>query len=308
MCFENKHVGNLMSLLAPVHSTSPNILKWNNNFSWTYKGEVADSMKERVKSKGGDVTGVLRFTIQWNEKGNDGSNDLDAHCKLPKKGHIYYGNKRHTCSGGTLDVDITKPSRQTYDGIAVENITWQNINKMPDGDYKFIVNNFSGANTDGFRAQIEMDGTIHEFSYNKPVTSNVLVGTVTLRDGKFTIKEGLSSSQSTKNVWGMDTQQFHKVNMVLNSPNHWDNRATGNKHYFFILEDCIQPGQARGFFNEFLHDELTEHRKVFEILGSKMKAPESDEQLSGLGFSSTQRNDVLCKVTGSFNRTLRIIF
>ena len=83
---------------------------------------------------------------------------------------------------------------------------------------------------------------------------------------------------------------------------------TGNKHWFFILDGCLNPDAARGFYNEFLDEKLTEHRKVFEVLGSKMKVAESTEQLSGLGFSSTQKNSVLCKVTGSFTRTIKINF
>jgi hypothetical protein len=75
-----------------------------------------------------------------------------------------------------------------------------------------------------------------------------------------------------------------------------------------MLEDCKQEGKARGFYNEFLRGELDKHRKVFEVLGSKLKTPESDQQLSGVGFSSTQNNSILCKVSGSFNRTIKINF
>ena len=94
----------------------------------------------------------------------------------------------------------------------------------------------------------------------------------------------------------------------MNSPNHWDGEKTGNKHWFFILDGCKNDSKARGFFNEFLDEGLRDHRKVFEVLGSKMKTEKSDEQLSGLGFSSTQKNHVLCKVGGSFNRTIKINF
>ena len=75
-----------------------------------------------------------------------------------------------------------------------------------------------------------------------------------------------------------------------------------------MLDDCLNDGKARGFFNEFLTDELSAHRKVFEVVGAKMKTEESNNQLSGLGFSSTQRNSVLCKVKGSFNRVVKINF
>ena len=75
-----------------------------------------------------------------------------------------------------------------------------------------------------------------------------------------------------------------------------------------MLDNCVNPNKARGFYNEFLRNELTPERKVFEMLASKMKCEETNDQLSGLGFSSTQRNSVLCKVSGSFNRVIKIKF
>jgi hypothetical protein len=85
----NKHSGNFVSLIAPQNEAE-NILQWDNNFSWSYNGNVTDSMKERVKSAGGRVDGVLRFSIQWNEERSDQSNDLDAHCIEPDGNHIYF--------------------------------------------------------------------------------------------------------------------------------------------------------------------------------------------------------------------------
>lgn len=105
---ENKHVPNFMSLVVPVNPEAPNMLKWDNNVSWSYNGEVTDSMKERVKAAGGKVDGDLNFRLQWNEDGNDGHNDLDAHCQSPTT-HIYYDKTTGQC-GGHLDVDIITPA------------------------------------------------------------------------------------------------------------------------------------------------------------------------------------------------------
>lgn len=306
---ENQFTNNFMSLIAPVNTDAPNILKWGNNFSWSYKGDVTDSMKERVKTAGGDVTGVLRFSIQWNEQGNDGSNDLDAHCKLPG-GHIFFSQKDDFSSKGQLDVDITRPhgGQTGADNIAVENITWPNLKDMPDGEYKFYVNKYSGKNTDGFRAQVEMNGKLHQFAFNRPVTKDVPVATVTLKNGEFTIKEHIDSTSASVKQYEISTQKFHKVNMVMNSPNFWDDQKIGNQHVFFILDGCKNDDKTRGLYNEFLKADLNEHRKVFEVLGSKLKAEKSDDQLSGLGFSLTQKNAVLCKVAGAFSRTIKLIF
>lgn len=92
------------------------------------------------------------------------------------------------------------------------------------------------------------------------------------------------------------------------SPNYWDERAVGNQHYFFMLENCLNEGKARGFFNEFLRPDLDAHRKVIEMVGAKMKTDESNDQLSGVGFSSTQRNSIMCRVTGAFTRIINITF
>jgi hypothetical protein len=75
-----------------------------------------------------------------------------------------------------------------------------------------------------------------------------------------------------------------------------------------MLKDCISDEEPNGFFNEFLKEELMAHKRVFEVLGGKMKVPPSQDQLSGLGFSSTLRNSMVCKVTGSIVRTLKVQF
>jgi hypothetical protein len=303
LLLENKHTPNLVSLVAPVNSEAQNMLKWNNNFSWSYAGEMTDSMKERVKSAGGSVTGDVRFSIQWNEDGMDGTNDLDAHCYSPLS-HISFSSKRGAC-GGVLDVDITRPSTQTKDGTAVENITWNSIKSMPDGQYNFIVNNYSGRNTKGFRAQVEILGEIFEYSYDKSVTSDVTVAVIAIRNSVPKIVHKLPCSTVQRTEWSLDTKQYQRVSTIMLSPNHWDEQKIGNKHYFFMLDGCSNPDPVRGFYNEFLSEDLRPHRKFFEILSSKMKCTPVKEQLSGLGFSSTQRNEVFVKVD---SRPYKIIF
>ena len=60
--------------------------------------------------------------------------------------------------------------------------------------------------------------------------------------------------------------------------------------------------------NKFIYKFLAIHKHVFEALGSKMRVEDSDDQLSGLGFSSTQRNSVIAKVEGNITRTIKINF
>jgi hypothetical protein len=94
----------------------------------------------------------------------------------------------------------------------------------------------------------------------------------------------------------------------MNSPNYWDGNGIGNKHYFFMIDGCVNDGSARGFYNEFLKQELDQHRKVFEVVGGKLKIENTNNQLSGLGFSTTKRDSVLCRITGKFTRLIKIVF
>jgi len=302
----NNQIGNLVSLIAPADPTANELFKWGNKFSWSYNGDVADSIKERVKQAGGNVTGELCCRLAW-----DYTDDLDFHMIEPDGNRIYYGCRRQLSRcGGMLDVDANGA-----DGLRdnpVENIFYSKIHKMKVGQYKLLVNNYyrrsSGA---GFEIEIDVLGSVHTLTYEKALkqSENVPVATLTVDEtGTVEIESQLESAVSVKQVWGVSTNVFKKVNAIMLSPNHWDGQGIGNKHFFFMLDDCVNDGSARGFYNEFLKSELDQHRKVFEMVGAKMRTDESQYQLSGLGFSSTQRNSVVCRVKGSFSRVINITF
>ena len=310
---ENRHSPNFVSLIAPVNKEAKPLFKWKNGFSWGYAGNMTDSdIRENVKSAGGKVDGVLRFSIQWNDDGKYDGNDLDAHCvELCAGGkHIYYGNKRSYTTNGELDVDIINPINGKP---AVENITYLLKKSMKPGDYSFYVHCFSNrGGRSGFRAEIEFDGQIYRYDYRKQIRQNedVEVAVVTLHnDGAFTIKEKLDSDVSNKTVWNVQTNCFTPVSVMMYSPNYWDEGSSvGHKHYFFMLKDCVNPEKPNGFYNEFLDPELIQHKRVFEMLGSKMAVEDEQDQLSGVGFSSTKRNDLVVKVKGASERVMRIKF
>lgn len=306
---ENNHESNLVSLVAPVDPEAGNILKWGNNFTHSYNGELADSsMRDNVKAAGGKVDGFMRFSIQWNEEGQDNT-DLDAHAHAPGA-HVYFSN-RGGRGGPQLDVDITSPGRKT----AVENITYAQKTCIKPGRHKFSVKDFSGHGTvRGFRAEFEFDGDIMSFDVPKldrGKTLTVLTIDVKKTTGgeiSYTIVDQVSSTSTPKTIWGVRTKEFQKVSVIMNSPNFWDEQSIGNRHVFFMLDGCQNPDPVRGFYNEFLSHELAPHRKVFELLSNKMKAPFAEEQLSGIGFSSTQRNELVVKVNGSMSRLVKIKF
>lgn len=302
---ENRHTGNLVSLVAPVYPDAPNMLKWDNNFSWSYNGEVTDSIKERVKAAGGKVEGALRISLAWSN-----GDDLDLHMRTPRGDHLYYGNRRG--SGAYLDLDMNGMDKHD-DLNPVENIIFERENDIQEGIYKVWVNQYNVRSRDriGFTLQLEHGNTTLEFNRPQAMARGSNVDVITFRytrKGGVEVIESLPHTKQSKDVWGIATEQFQKVSVVMNSPNHWDDQEVGNKHYFFMLEGAKQPGTTRGFYNEYLRNELNEHRKVFEHLAGKMKVPASDDQLSGLGFSDTQRNELTVKVTGAFTRTLKVIF
>lgn len=312
----NEHLSNFVTLTAPVHNDVSNLFKWANSFGWSYDGGVTDTMRELVVSRGGRVDGVFRFTHQWNyNKRNASLMDLHVfmpgsstdqhrdgcHDSYPNGRRVGWNHRNDDYSGGVQDVDYTDAAPTGY--VPVENITFPTLSKMPEGKYVCKIHNWKlrAPTEGGFKAEIEFDGQIFEYEVDRPLKQKewVTVAEVTLKNGKFSIEHKLPTTSSSREKWGVPTQVPVKVQTILLSPNHWENaNKTGNKHWFFILENCKTDEPVRGIYNEFLVSELEKHRKVFEVLGTKTKCPPVEEQLSGVGFSSTRKDKVLAIADG----------
>lgn len=315
---KNEHQANFVSLTAPVDGLSPFIFKWDNPFAWSYDGNITDSIKERVKAAGGAVDGALRISLAWFNH-----DDLDLHVieqsasnavgprggrMRPSSHEIYFGNRGYESPmGGKLDVDMNAGSGKTRE--PVENVTYK---RLTDGSYTVNINNFVKRETSnpGFTIELAVNGqTTHYSAKSSPssgATNTALRFNIT--NGQVTdmvVGAGIEGRAFSQEKWGIQTEKFAKVDTMMLSPNYWDGLATGNKHFIFVLEGCKNPVPTRGIYNEFLKPELEQHRKVFEVLGNKTMAQPTDNQLSGLGFSSTRSDTVTIQVNGHRNYNVK---
>ena len=299
---ENRHENNLVSITTAENKDSKRIFKWDNNYSWTFKGNLSSTslIKQNVNKFGGKTEGALRFSIMWNEDGRSIC-DLDAHCYITsltggRLNHIYYSDKQNC-----LDVDMINPRE-----VGVENIIFNTNYNLNSKKYIFKIVNFNGGRNSGFKAEIEFNGQLFSYELNKELMGDIHIATVEVgADGKMSIYHNLPATNVSKNLFGLSTLEFHKVKLVCLSPNYWDDNAIGNKHYMFMLENCINPEKIKGFHVDNLKSELAAHRKVLEVVGNTtMIEPSDATQLSGLGFNSTIPDNVIVKVNS--NKVLKI--
>lgn len=280
---ENRHVGNFVSLTGA--DGPERLFKWNNNFAWSYDGDVTDSVKQRVKAAGGNVNADLRVSLSWFN-----FDDLDLHAECPV-GHVYYGDKK-----GILDVDMNAGMGRTK--TPVENLAF---NRPADGTYRVSVHQFNRRETTdvGFELEVETGGVLRQFSYAKPVSGYVPCLTMRVVKGRLVdLQTTLTEGTASQDKWGIKTETLVPVTAIMFSPNHWSGNSVGARHMIFALRGCKNPQPTRGIYNEYLRPDLDQHRKVFEVLGAKTKCQPSDDQISGLGFTAARGDTVNVVVDG----------
>ena len=296
---------NHVALIAPKNPNAPSMFSWGNNFSWAYRGNMADSdISRNVSKAGGSLDGILRFSIQWNDtESTKNESDYDAHCVTPF-GHIAFHNKH--VKNGALDVDIIHPSLNPLIP-AVENIVFPGFGLDDSGIYKFAVHCYrSGQGNCGFKYELECNGEIRTGEINRPIQYNETVRCFDIKVANG-IPEILTDYHDSVTSGG-----FKTVSAIMLSPNYWEaarddnSHIHGNKHYFFMMNDLPFEETPNGFFNEYLRPELRDHRRVFEALGETMKVDPDPKKLVGLGFSSTLHREIVARVTGDRAHVIKI--
>jgi hypothetical protein len=267
-------------------------------------------MKEKVKSAGGNTEGELRCSLEWYNY-----DDLDLHLIEPSGYEISFRGKMSSYTKGKLDVDMNAGGGSTR--TPVENIIHPFGAPNIEGSYELFVHQYEKReNQDiGFRVEIECqnNGEVFTFEHSEPLRTGQKVSVATFnysRDKGLTFQTQLNSTQMSKEIWNLSTNKFYGVNSIMFSPNHWD-EAIGNKHLFFMIKGAEnQDPLVRGFFNEFLKEELTPHKRVFEAMAGRMEVASQpyERQLSGIGFSTTQRDQLVVRVKGHLDRVIKVVF
>lgn len=298
---DNDHSNNFVSLIAPLHNNDNRLFRWNNEFSWAYVNETADTIKQRVIDAGGSVDGILRVSLIW-----ENFDDLDLHIIEPNF-RIHF-NERCSRSSGVLDTDKNAP-HTVLTNTPVENVIYTDLNMMPNGFYTVFINNYKSNDpkAENFKIQVAIGDEVNTYSFKGKFPEKSEMHAIQIEKTPGGIKivginTDLKSGTDSKDIWGIKTQRFVDVTTIMYSPNFWDEQTIGNKHFMFVLKDCLNPNSTRGIFNEYLRDELNVVRKAFEVIGSKMKCVFSEEQVSGLGFPSTKDGTLICKVTDRDNK------
>ena len=88
-----------------------------------------------------------------------------------------------------MDVDITYPQ-----DVAIENIVYSDKKQMKEGTYRLYVHNYAArGGKDGFSAEVEINGRVYEFEYDKELAHGEIVDVaeITWENGRFTIDKKL---------------------------------------------------------------------------------------------------------------------
>lgn len=287
----------LMALITAEEEDAPNILKWDNPFSWYYNGGGIDAeIKRRVETEGGKYEGnEIRCSLIW-----EGYTDLDLHCYTPKGEHIYFRNKNESYGDGYLDLDMNGLDKES--NTPVENMRW--VKHASNGKYKFFVHNYrERSNLEGtpFKVELEVNGQIYAYE-GKPLKEDDEITVFEFEYEKGQKPRFISQNHSKLTNWSVNLGSFVKVNAITMSPNLWGEKPVESSgHHIFFLLDGVKDeshGMGKGFLNEMLKDELKPIRKTLELFTDNTPINGYDEATAfGVGYSKDMDWNLTLRVT-----------
>lgn len=290
-----KDMSRFVGIVAPADENAPNILRWNNKFSWFYPSGSDSSIKDRVLRDGGNYDkNILRCSLIWN-----GPTDLDLHCffnpalgdpysrTMMGRNHIFFQNKQ--AGGGFLDVDANGGRVTSYE--PVENIIFRDHINMRNGKLIFKVHDYEHRDYKPvpYTVEVAANGIMKQFPGEMNNTSDQATAFVlVIKDGKVDkILDG--NENELKGSASIQAKDWYPVIGIMKSPNTWGDKKVGDEHRFFICEGLENPNPdtAKMFFSEMLTEEFREVRKTIEsfIQNTPVEScPEGTSPLCGFGY------------------------
>lgn len=306
--------GHFMALVTADKPEAPPILQWDaeeqrNPVSWYYHAGVDAEIRERVRAAGGMHEGVdIRASLLWNNR-----NDLDLHIITPRGEHIYYANKRSTCSGW-LDVDMNVRGETTK---PVENIRWAR-GVAQRGPYRVYVQNYRfhepSQGPTAFKVELEIGGEVCHFEGEMAAARTGAASDVTVFEFHYDPAQQAASlprnvarvqHRSDAQQWNLVPGAWAPLSGITLSPNYWGARALEHhgRHAFFLVQGCrdltADQKRGRGFFVESLRSEFHPIRATLEAFARTTEIAGAQEaDACGLGMSDQKQSwNVVLRVT-----------
>ncbi len=301
--FLSKHKLNQhkVSLTTAVNTEVNSMFKWDNPFGWSYKGKLADSIEERVKQAGGVVDSDFVISLSWDTK-----DDLDLALKsdIDSEREVYFNKK----TNGIFTLDIDANANKIMEK-PVENIyCHKSVEALKGKKYVIKVHNYTQRTVEGsnYSLRVKVKDKVFIINSKSPLRHkalDTLIISLSNKGNEVTLTQSKNMIINQKDVEG----KFFKVNSVMLSPNYWDSNKVGNKHYFFMLDNVeFDNEDLKGFYVEFLKEELKPYRRVMQYLANTKQCNTVNNALVGVGFSVSQRKELIIKVNNK--RTYNVQF
>jgi hypothetical protein len=250
---KGEHLGNLVSLTAPVHPEPKQLFRWSNDFAWSYGGNVADSIKERVKKAGGKV------------EGNPPGLAVVVQLRRPRPAHPRAGGAgvraptawRPDLLPQQARLDRRRPRRRherrrRHTREPVENVRL--AGKMPvgrlQGAGEQLLPRETSARRLRRRGRERRQALALQLQQGRGATrAGHPRRTLHVKDGRIESVEigdpAITARTSARRSGASRRSSTSRSNAVTLSPNYWGDNAVGNKHTFFVLDGARATSHPR---------------------------------------------------------------